>query len=168
MHRLGVRSVVGIHQAGIELCLSGSGESLALDDVCTTMTYFDILVDRASEILGISAIILTAMTLVILVSCERDSIAAVGKFVVFYRFIFEIIGIFIAYLAVAGSCYIAVNVRFVIMLQTQSDLAFFTSSILISLPVAHSRILTREAWALQAEGQVDGRDDVVGVLVLEI
>ena len=81
MHRLGVRSVVGIHQAGIELCLSGSGESLALDDVCTTMTYFDILVDGASEILGISAIILTAMTLVILVFCERDSIAAIGKFV---------------------------------------------------------------------------------------
>ena len=52
------------------------------------------------------------------------------------------------------------------MLQTQSDLA--TSSILISLPVFHSRILTREAWALQTEGQVDGRDDVVGVLVLEI
>ena len=52
------------------------------------------------------------------------------------------------------------------MLQAQSELA--TASILISLPVAHSRILTREAWALQAEGQVDGRDDVVGVLVLEI
>ena len=93
MHRLGVRSVVALHQAGIELCLSGSGESLALDDVCTTMTYFDILVDGASEILGISAIILTAMTLVILVFCERDSIAAIGKFVVFYRFVFEIIGI---------------------------------------------------------------------------
>ena len=52
------------------------------------------------------------------------------------------------------------------MLQTQSDLA--TSSILISLPVAHSRILTREVWALQTEGQVDGRGDVVGVLDLEI
>ena len=51
------------------------------------------------------------------------------------------------------------------MLQTPSDLAF--SSILISLPVAHSRILTREAWTLQAEGQVDGRDDVGAVLVLE-
>ena len=54
------------------------------------------------------------------------------------------------------------------MLQTQSDLAFFTSSILISLPFAHSRILTREVWALQTEGQVDGRGDVVGVLDLEI
>lgn len=53
------------------------------------------------------------------------------------------------------------------MLQTQSDFAFFTSSILISLPLAHSRILTREAWALQAEGQIDGRDDVAAVLVLK-
>ena len=52
------------------------------------------------------------------------------------------------------------------MLQAQSDLATF--SILISLPVAHSRILTREVWAFQAEGQVDGRGDVVGVLDLEI
>lgn len=127
MHRLGVCSVVALHQAGIELCLSGSGESLALDDVCTAMTYFDILVDGASEILDISAIILAAMTLVILAFFERDSIAAIGKFVAFYLFVFEIIGIFIAYLAVAGSWYIAVNVRFVIMLQTQSDLAIFTS-----------------------------------------
>ena len=79
MHRLGVRSVVALHQAGIELCLSGSGESLALDDVCTAMTYFDILIDGASEILGISTIILTAMTLVILASFERDSIAAIGE-----------------------------------------------------------------------------------------
>ena len=92
MHRLWVRFVV-LHQAGIELCLSGSGESLALDDVCTTMTYFDILVDRASEILGISTIILTAMTLVILVFFECDRIAAIGKCVAFYRFIIEIIGI---------------------------------------------------------------------------
>lgn len=57
------------------------------------MSHSDILVDGASEILGISAIILTAMTLVILVFCERDSIAAIGKFVVFYRFVIEIIGI---------------------------------------------------------------------------
>ena len=81
MHRLCVWFVV-VHQAGIELCLSGSGESLALDDVCTAMTYFDILIDGASEILGISTIILTAMTLVILVSLvslERDSIAAIGE-----------------------------------------------------------------------------------------
>ena len=93
MHRLGVRSVVDlIYQAGIELCLSGSGESLALDDVCTAMTYFDILIDGASEILGISTIILTAMTLVILASFERDSIAAIGKSVAFYV-VFEIIGI---------------------------------------------------------------------------
>ena len=76
MHRLWVWFVV-VHQAGIELCLSGSGESLALDDVCTAMTYFDILVDGASEFLGISAIILTAMTLVIVVFRERDS--AIGK-----------------------------------------------------------------------------------------
>lgn len=93
MHRLCVCSVVSFHQAGIEFRLSGSGESLALDDVCTAMSHSDILVDGASEILGISAIILTAMTLVILVFCERDSIAAIGKFVVFYRFVFEIIGI---------------------------------------------------------------------------
>ena len=93
MHRLGVRSVVALHQAGIEFRLSGSGESLALDDVCTAMSHSDILVDGASEILGISAIILTAMTLVILVFCESDSIAAIRKFVVFYRFVFEIIGI---------------------------------------------------------------------------
>ena len=91
MHRLGVRSVVGIHQAGIELCLSGSGESLALDDVCTTMTYFDILIDGASEILGISTIILAAMTLVIVVFRERDSIAAFGESV--SEAISEIIGI---------------------------------------------------------------------------
>ena len=77
MHRHGVRSVVVLHQAGIELCLSGSGESLALDDVCTTLTHSDILVDGASEILGISAIILTAMTLVIRVFSE--SFAAIGK-----------------------------------------------------------------------------------------
>lgn len=79
MHRLGVRSVVGIHQAGIELCLSGSGESLTLDDVCTAMSHSDILVDGASEIFGISAIILTAMTLVIVVFRERDRIAAFGE-----------------------------------------------------------------------------------------
>lgn len=121
MHRLGVRSVVALHQAGIEFRLSGSGESLALDDVCTAMTYFDILVDGASEILGISTIILAAMTLVIDVFRERDSIAAFGESIAYI--VFEIIGIFIANLAVAGSWYIAVNVRFVIMLQTQSDLA---------------------------------------------
>ena len=86
MHRLGVRSVVVLHQAGIELCLSGSGESLALDDVCTTLTHSDILVDGASEILGISAIILTAMTLVIRVFCE--SFAVIGKCVA--EVIFEI------------------------------------------------------------------------------
>ena len=91
MHRLGVRSVVALHQAGIKLCLSGSGESLALDDVCTAMTYFDILIDGASEILGISAIILTAMTLVILVFCERRD-SAIGESVAFYV-VFEIIGI---------------------------------------------------------------------------
>lgn len=78
MHRLGVRSVVALHQAGIELCLSGSGESLALDNVCTAMTYFDILIDGASEILGISTIILTAMTLVIRVFFERRD-SAIGK-----------------------------------------------------------------------------------------
>ena len=91
MHRLGVRRFVILYQAGIEFRLSGSGESLTLDDVCTAMTYFDILVDGASEILGISAIILTAMTLVILVSsvsCERGSIAAVGECVA--EAIFEI------------------------------------------------------------------------------
>ena len=88
MHRLGVRSVVDlIHQAGIELCLSGSGESLALDDVCTTLTHSDILVDGASEILGISAIILTAMTLVIRVFFERRD-SAIGKCVA--EVIFEI------------------------------------------------------------------------------
>ena len=94
MHRHGVRSVVVLHQAGIELCLSGSGESLALDDVCTAMTYFDILIDGASEILGISTIILTAMTLVILVSLvslERDSIAAIGESIA--EVVIEIIGI---------------------------------------------------------------------------
>ena len=52
------------------------------------MTYFDILVDGASEILGISAIILTAMTLVIVVFRERDSIAALGESVA--EVIFEI------------------------------------------------------------------------------
>ena len=92
MHRLGVRSVVALHQAGIELCLSGSGESLAVDDVCAAMSHSDILVDGASEILGISTIILTAMTLVILASFERDSIAAIGKSVAFYV-VFEIIGL---------------------------------------------------------------------------
>lgn len=87
MHRLGVRSVVDlIYQAGIELCLSGSGESLALDDVCTTLSHSDILVDGASEILGISAIILTAMTLVIRVFSE--SFAVIGKCVA--EVIFEI------------------------------------------------------------------------------
>ena len=94
MHRLGVRSVVALHQAGIELCLSGSGESLTLDDVCTTLTHSDILVDGASEFLGISAIILTAMTLVIrvsLVSLERDSIAAIGESIA--EVVIEIIGI---------------------------------------------------------------------------
>ena len=103
------------------------------------MSHSDILIDGASEILGISTVILTAMTLVILVFRERDSIAFWER-IAFY--VFEIIEIFLAYRAIAGSCYIAVNVRFVIMLQTQSDLATFTSSILISLPVVHSRILT--------------------------
>ena len=54
------------------------------------MTYFDILIDGASEILGISAIILTAMTLVILVFCERRG-SAIGESVA--EVIFEIIGI---------------------------------------------------------------------------
>ena len=94
MHSLGVRSVVVLHQAGIEFRLSGSGESLALDNVCTTMSHSDILIDGASEILGISTIILAAMTLVILVSLvslERDSIAAIGESIA--EVVFEIIGI---------------------------------------------------------------------------
>ena len=118
MHRLGVCSVVSFHQAGIELCLSGSGESLALDNVCTAMSHSDILVDGASEILGISTIVFAAMTLVVLAFCERGSIVAIRESVVFYSSVFEMIGIFLVYLAVAESCFFVVfNERFVIMLQ---------------------------------------------------